>query len=60
MDTDFEELFMELLRNTKLARKTDLRDLWLLHERLVKQPEYDGWYWIYPAVGFVAKCWVGW
>ena len=45
MDTDFEEVFKEMLRKTRLTRKTDLQGLWLLHERLRKQ-KYDGGYWI--------------
>lgn len=53
-DRDFEEDFEQLILNTDL-NESNLRSLWLLHERLIKSVEYDEVFEIYPAVAFVGN-----
>jgi len=53
---DFKGLFRKLVENTELNRSSNLRSLWVLHERLVEAFEYGGpSYEIYPAVAFVGN-----
>ncbi len=54
-DNNFPELFRKLINNTELKNKSNMRSLWLLHERLIKPEEYDTCFEVYPAVAFVGK-----
>lgn len=53
-DRDFEDDFEQLILNTDL-NESNLRSLWLLHERLVESVEYDEVFEMYPAVAFVGN-----
>lgn len=50
---DFKNLFKKMMNNTELERKSNLRSLWVLNERLVEEVEYKNSFEIYPAVAFV-------
>jgi len=53
---DFKGLFKGLVENTDLSIKSNLRCLWVLHERLIKSFEYGGpSFEVYPAVAFVGN-----
>jgi len=51
---DFIDDFEQLIQNTDLY-ESNVRSLWLLHDRLFQSFEYDNGYEIYPAVAFVGK-----
>lgn len=50
---DFKSLFRKLVNNTELKHRSNLRSLWVLHERLVEPVDYRNLSEIYPAVAFV-------
>lgn len=54
-DQDFKNLFKKLVNNTELERKSNLRSLWVLNERLVEPVKYKNSFEIYPAVAFVGN-----
>jgi hypothetical protein len=47
--------FDEFLSNSRLARVTNLRVLWVLNKRLVQPVKYTNGFETYPAVAFVAN-----
>lgn len=54
LDRNFEDAFEQLIQNTDLY-ESNVRSLWVLHDRLIQSFEYDNGYEIYPAVAFVGK-----
>ena len=51
----FKNLFKKLVNNTELDRRSNLRSLWVLNERLVEAVEYKNSFETYPAVAFVGN-----
>lgn len=55
MMRNFKILFKKLMNNTGLKYKSNLRALWILNDRLIKDVNYGNWYEIYPAVAFIGN-----
>ncbi|MFZ3168148.1 MAG: hypothetical protein WA130_11085 [Candidatus Methanoperedens sp.] len=53
-EQDIEDAFELLIQNSDL-KESNVRSLWILHDRLFRAFEYDNGYEIFPAVAFVGK-----